>query len=302
MGRPKVTLVDPFEKFLTKINTSTPDDSSSCTRDGSTVENTLSELPSINLDPLAPDTTPILTKVRRRKLAGRNKGSPGEVLNLRTKDKRENLSISFPRSEGEVPKRLKARKNRPHAIETSQLDVSVDSVNRVRNGIDVINLSRLSLSKLQNKESQLDDDTLQSISQISVKSSPVEAGMPKVLLVQPFSPTYAHKEEQATRNEIPSVIHSDYRHPSPKALSYSSSEDLHIQHINLSELELTDTVSKLNNKEDVEPPTPPLPSPQRATINVTVPVASEELTDFRSNDSYSSDFDFTSTVSIPGID
>ncbi len=299
MGRTKVTFVGPFEKFLTNINTSTPDDSSSCTREGSSVENTLSELTSINLDPLAPDITPILTQVRRHKPAGKNKGSPGEVLSLRTKDKRENSSISFPHSEGEVPKRLKARKNRPHVIETSQFDVSVDNTNEIRNGIDVISLSRLSSSKLQDKEeSRLDDDTLQSISQISVKSSPVEAGMPKLLLVQP---TYAHKKEQATGNEMPSVTYSD-RQPSPKTLTFSSSEDLHMQNINLSELELTDTVSKQDNKEAVEAPTPPLPSPHRTTINVTVPVASEELTDFRSSDSYSSDFDFTSSVSIPGID
>ncbi len=296
VGKPRLTLADPFEKFLDQINTSTPDNSSSFIKDGPSIEHTLSELPSINSDPLAPPSVPVLNRLRRNKVVRRNKGSPGEVLT--NKPKQKDSSISFPHSDGEMPRRLRARKNRPRMIDTTPLDVSVDTVlNEMRNGIDVINMSQPGSVKLQDEEySAKNDDTLRSISQISISSSPQSAQVAetprKLLLVRPYSPAEA---ESTVENEQPSLTRTT-EPPLPKALSHSSSDCLPI--ISLSELDITDTVSK--QKEDKVVVL--LSSPQRAAITVTVPAASEDSNDDHHIDTYSSDFNFSSSVSIPVFD
>ncbi len=292
-----MTLVDPFEKFLGQINASTPDNSSSFTRDGSSVENTLSELPSINSDPLAPPTSnpPALSRFRKRsKVTQKRNRSPGEVTNSnnKPKNKRDHLSISFPHSEGEISRRLQTRKNKQHRIEASSLDASINTVNEMRNGIDVINMSQ---SKSHDKDnSGKNDDTLRNISQISISSSPkittevVET--PKLLLVRPFSPVKVSEKLTTENLSLPHMY-------VPQAPSQTSSDYLPV--INLSELELTDTVSR---QPDEAVPLE-VSSPHRAAITVTLPtIITEDHQESGNTDSYTSDFLFSSSMSIPGID
>ena len=133
-------LADPFERFLHKLNTSTPDDSSSPdgdTKETTPTDNTLSELPSIRFDEsklLIPEVTPGITKPQGHQRRGRllahsrpydsrsrfrkrqvGHTSPGEIamtqkgVGAAVKDKGfngEQSSISFPHSEGELPTRI----------------------------------------------------------------------------------------------------------------------------------------------------------------------------------------------------
>ena len=247
------------------------------------------------------DVTP---PVKRPKKSGhrKTKGSPGEVIHLSMKGKmksKNDSSVSYPHSEGELPPRITLlnKETRLSAVQ------DVSTVNETRGGIDVINVSRLSSKHSKPDTSSSEhEDTLASISQISVRSSPDIPGMPKVIRVQPAPRTQDQVEPE------PAV--STQRKQEPlKILSLSSTEDLPLN-INLSELELTDTLTKPSNdlhSVTVSPShqatAPPLPSPQRASITVTIPVASQEVVgELKSGESYSSDFEFSSSMSIPIID
>lgn len=167
---------DPFERFLSKLNASPPEDSSTPTPQTSThlEDNTLSEMPSISAafasDADAshlrqqPEVTPLITLGHRRtkdsipyhkeyipSKAGRL--SPGEVRMhplLRPSQRQGNENISFSLSEGEVP-RAKPRKGRREEVRRHSGVPVVHSVSspgevrfprEVRNGIDVITISR----------------------------------------------------------------------------------------------------------------------------------------------------------------
>lgn len=282
------------------MNTSTPEDTSSYTRESISAENTLSELPSINIDnhnSLAPDITPAVTRLRKLPLSG---DSPGEVLSLSSKDRREDASISFPHSDGEVPKILRTYQSNRQSQRT-QFNMSMDTVNEMRNGIDVINLSQL---KPQSSSTTSPNDTLASVSQISVKSSPPkEKSEPILLLVQP-APQTQLEQSDPNKSEGTDVTSQAPLQPALKVLS--SPEELPLD-ISLSELELTNTISKTQLKKDNTTDLPhqlataPLPFPHRVSINVNIPMVSEEVSELRTTESSSSDFDFTSSMSIPSI-
>lgn len=365
-------LADPFERFLHKLNTSTPDDSSSLDRDTketTPTDNTLSELPSIRFDEsrmMIPELTPGITRPQGHQKRGRlfihshpydsrsglrkrqvGRSSPGEIVVkeggdgvcIRDKDG-EQSSISFPHSEGEVPARISLlKKNGSKQIPATQLsqsvlDESVQTFNETRDGIDIINVSRLNLrSKSRSKQLEsskiLETFELDEAESHSSQSSPRTSKdkrsltsesmkMPRVIQVQP-TPTHHVIEHLNNTKEKPLTVSTvldnqtvsgqsnDLQSVSPvHSQSVSTTDDVPVD-LSLSELDLSTLPSVHSLPPPLSPPSRSKQHPNRAPITVTIPTASHDISLTNSagvtehSVSYSSDFDFSS-VSIPGVD
>ena len=325
---PKHTVVDPFEKFLSKLNSSTPEESSSGaapTTFSVLEDNTLSEMPSINNDDLSHgevgryETTPLVKEERRQQKGAVPKFqpgrfSPGEVQRAPKPNGRDN-DVTFSHSKGEVPLRVRTRTgsdrrgNKSGRLRGMDLPVvhsfpspgEVRLANKTRNGVDVINISRESsrlfssrsaeaVSPTRAKNAVVGDFELPSSSSAKLKIFESEPrSKSQVIRVQ------SQLQVTATATEIAESSDKGKLQPpgsedSPLGVSLSLNSESHSSPLVSAEL---------------PPPThPPLLVPT-TPITVTIPTgipAEQSLSDSTGKgDSYTSDFDFSS-ISIPGFD
>ena len=323
----KHTVVDPFEKFLSKLNSSTPEDSSSVT--GPTTlsvleDNTLSEMPSINKDDLSHgevgryETTLRVKREQRRQKAAvpmlpLGRFSPGEVQRS-PKPTGRDCDVTFSHSEGEVPLRARTRTgrtsntrdNKSRRLRGVGLPVvhSVPSPrelrmsNKTRNGVDIISISRESsrlfssrsieaVSPMPAKSANLGDFEPSSAQLKIFEGEP--SSKSRVLQVWSQSQVTAAATEIAESSDKGRIQSSDSQ-GSPPCGSLSDNSDSH---------------SNPSLSAKSPPPTHPPLLTQSSPIAVTIPtgiLAEQSLSDSAGQgDSYTSDFDFSS-ISIPGFD
>lgn len=324
----------------------TDDDSSSPnedTRIRTPSDNTLSELQSLRLDDCsdqvaAPDVTPAIARRQRYQrrrlmvysqpygLGGNHQGrhsSPGEVA-VRPADKLSiggargyddgQSSVSFPLSEGEVPVKIQSlNKNKsgfkihqPTVQKQSLSDERLLTVNKMRNGIDVISVSHLSSqSNGIDKSSdflathELDSNTRQSPDRGDVHLAGNESTtVPRVVQVLP---AVGHLTNQYSSSEA--------TQPTMATISHQPSTDQSSNFVAGAALDINScepsTFTTLSSEYSFDPPGS-RPYSVRTPITLTIPTASLDIsltTDKPEHSGdYSSEFDFSSSVSLPLID
>ena len=317
--------IDPFEKFLSKLNSSTPENSSNLTAPNTLSEledNTLSEMPSIDKDDLShgevfrPVATPPVKGQQRRQpkaiapkfhLGQQGHCSPGEVQR-HPKPSGQDSTVTLSLSKGEVPLRVRARTGRrSKSVRVRGLNSAVVHLasspgeirmpSETRNGIDVINISRNSSKLFSSRSDKTDSPThTKSVSVNEVHNFGLpEASNAKLKI---------HESEPAPTVSLPSQViqvQPDLQIHSKNKLQPSSNQD-----------SSPDIPFSLNNNSCFSTPgftnplrSPPLLVPSRPPITVTIPTGTpDEHSRSHSagkGDSYTSDFEFSS-ISVPGFD
>ena len=301
------TQEDPFKKFLSRLEALSPDSSS--TPAGPASDNTLSEMPSIHHDETV---TPVKAKHVQQKIQvipyhqkyplqknGRSAAvnildrlSPGEVprhvhdvLHQRDGSKGENV---WKWAVGEMDTNSKAeRKDKTVDSASDHSRPGSPETNTLRDGVDVINISRHSSSQLNTRQKSAQDSSLATEDN-------------NVLLVQPASMSSLLKvTEIKVSNEASEVSPAKIQAVSTSSMAKEASTDVVV------DLEVSDSSHFSNNLESSKPLGTML-----KPLTVTIPTADmnpslEENPSSRSvsehvDNSYSSDFDFSS-ISIPGF-
>lgn len=324
--------IDPFEKFLSKLNSSTPEDSSNLTAPNTLSEvedNTISEMPSIDKDDLShgevfrPVATPLVKGQQRRQpmfhLEQQGHCSPGEVQRHPGPSGQDG-TVTLSLSRGEVPLRaIRARTGRrSKSVRVRELNSAVVHLasspgevrmpSETRNGIDVINISRNS-SKLFSSRS---DKTATPTHTKSVSGNKAhnfelpEASNAKLKIhdSEPI-PTASFPSRviqvqpdlhlQVTTTEAAQVAEGHSKNKLQPSTNQDSSPDMSL---NTNSYFSTPGVT---NPLHSPPPLVPRKPPITVTVPTGIPDEHSRSHSAGKGDSYTSDFEFSS-ISVPGFD
>lgn len=329
--------IDPFEKFLSKLNSSTPEDTSNLTPPNTLSEledNTLSEMPSIDKDDLShgevfrPVATSLLVKGQQRRqpkaIASKfhpdQQGhcSPGEVQR-HPKPSGQDNTVTLSLSKGEVPLRVRAKTGRRiKSVRVRELNSAVVHLasspgeirmpSETRNGIDVINISRNS-SKLFSSRS---DKTASPTHTKSVSVNEAHnVGLPEASSAK----LKIHESEPAPTVSLPSrviQVQPDLQIQVTEAAETTDGHSKNDLQTSSNQDSSPDIPFSLNNDSRFSTPgftnplhSPPLLVPSRPPITVTIPTGIPDEHSISHSagkgDSYTSDFEFSS-ISVPGFD
>lgn len=326
--------IDPFEKFLSKLNSSTPEDSSNLTAPntlGELEDNTLSEMPSIDKDDLShgevfrPVATPLVKGQQRRQpkaiapkfhVGQQGHFSPGEVQR-HPKPSGQDSTVTLSLSKGEVPLRIRARTGRrSKSVQVRELNSAIVRLasspgeirmpSETRNGIDVINISRNS-SKLFSSRS----DKTASPTHTKTVNEEHNIGLPEASSAK----LKIHESEPAPAVSLPSQViqvQPDFQIQVTEAAETANGHSKNKLQISSNQDSSPDIPFFLNDNSRFSTPgftnpvhSPPLLVPSRPPITVTIPTGTpDEHSRSHSagkSDSYTSDFEFSS-ISVPGFD
>ena len=300
---------DPFEKFLSKLNVSPPADSSTPTVPTFShfeEDNTLSEMPSINdSTSFATDQviTPQVTGYHRRPkvkapyhkqypLHIHGQKSPGEIQKVAARGgyRQDN---SFSISEGEAPmrrgkgSRLRVKGSGTHSV-TSPGELRLP--NKTRDGIDVINVSRTSVSLNKGVSLAREEDSAQSSQSESGRKLRISESAPTHLIIQVQQSTRHANSSTVTPSVTTSSVSSKKKHNVMQ--SHTSRPDIRISDLD------SPTESLQGQRQTVEG-IPPL-APATPTVS-GMGAGKPPLPTNEDDTQYSSDFEFSS-LSLPGFD
>lgn len=328
----KHSAIDPFEKFLSKLNSSTPEDSSNLTAPNTLSEvedNTISEMPSIDKDDLShgevfrPIVNPLVKGQRRRQpkfhLDQQAHRSPGEVQR-HSGPSGQNGTVTLSLSKGEVPLRgIRARTGgRSKSVRVRELNSAVVHLasspgevrmpSETRNGIDVINISRNSAKLFSSRSDKTASPThtknvsgneahnfeLPETSSAKLKIHDSEP-IPTASFPSRVIQVQPDLQLQVTTTEAAQAAEGHSKNKLQPSTNQDSPPDMSLN-----------TNSYFNTPGFTNPlHSPPLLVARKPPITVTVPTGiPDEHSRSHSagkGDSYTSDFEFSS-ISVPGFD